>query len=189
MVRRGKTALLVPPRNQRPAGKPFGETLASRGEFILRRLGVADQCLIDQTSFSETLSCWFSPSLEITNLDFDPHGKIWNINRQIFDNVLLTIAIEAGAEILDRQENLRFRFERHTDGWRVHIGSLATIAKRWLKILSMLRANQHFLREARVASVSFATTSLRCGVFETTLEIPVRSSLNLCGKGGGTPSA
>jgi flavin-dependent dehydrogenase len=125
MVRRGKAALLALPRNQGKAGKPFGETLSSRGEFILSSLGVADHCLADQDSFSETLSCWRSPSPEIANLDFDPHGQLWHINRNIFDRVLVRIAIEAGAEILDQRENPRFRFDRHGDGWRIHIDSFA----------------------------------------------------------------
>jgi flavin-dependent dehydrogenase len=125
MARRGKKVLLVLPRNQRAPGKPFGETLGSRGEFILRRLGVSDPCLANQASFCEMLSCWWSPSPEITNLDFDPHGQLWHINRRVFDHALLTSAIKAGAEILDRRENSRFRFERHVNGWRVHIGSSA----------------------------------------------------------------
>jgi len=121
LVRRGRTALLVPPRNEAAPNKPWGETLSPRGEFLLTRLGAADECLAGQYATQKVLSCWRNSDPEIIHLEFDPHGRMWHLSRRSFDNALLTHAAASGTEILDRTSHRITGFEKHPDGWKVRL--------------------------------------------------------------------
>jgi len=122
MTRRGRTVLLVPPSFQ-PSAKPFGETLAPRGEFLLRQMGIASECLAGQSPTDFVLSSWREPRLERTDLRFDPHGQMWHVNRPVFDNALLARATASGAAVLDRNHHMPVRLGRTADGWKIHFDS------------------------------------------------------------------
>lgn len=120
-VRLGRTALIVPPRNEATPNKPRGETLAPRGEFLLARLGIVKECLAGQHAAHMTLSCWQDPDPEPADLGFDPHGQMWHLNREAFDHALLTLAAASGAEIVDRTTHRVASLESYSDGWKVRI--------------------------------------------------------------------
>ena len=122
MARLDKTVLIVPPQRD-SSPKPRGETLAPRGEFLLARLGLVDECLSGQHSTQTVLSCWRNSVPEKTNLAFDPHGRMWHINRPTFDKALLTYALGSGAHILDRKSSSIASINRHSDRWEVRLAS------------------------------------------------------------------
>jgi 2-polyprenyl-6-methoxyphenol hydroxylase-like FAD-dependent oxidoreductase len=131
MARRGKSILLVPPpteSNQRP----WGETLAPRGEFLLGQLGLASVCLAGQYSTQTALSCWGSADPERTDFTFDPHGRMWHVSRPAFDKALQTHAIESGVDTLDKTSHRVAGFTRCTDYWEVRLASLN--AERAIKV-------------------------------------------------------
>jgi 2-polyprenyl-6-methoxyphenol hydroxylase-like FAD-dependent oxidoreductase len=118
----GKSVLLVPP--PRPCTpKPSGETLAPRGEFVLRQLGLAKDCLSDQHVTNSMWSCWRNSRLKRTDLAFDPHGRMWHLNRPLFDNALLDHAIALGADVIDSGWQGINGFERRPNGWNTHVVS------------------------------------------------------------------
>ena len=123
MARRSKAVLLVPPPFRQSGAKPFGEMLAPRGEFLLRQMGIADKCLTGHYSTDSVLSSWREPSLERTDLRFDPHGRMWHLNRIAFDDALLQCATESGADVLDRKETKHVDFERADEAWKIQLDS------------------------------------------------------------------
>lgn len=121
-MRGGRTVLLVPPRDE-PRQKPWPETLAPRGDFLLAKIGLAQHCLANQHSTQTMLSCWRSSCPETTDFALDPHGRMWHVDRQIFDKALLTQAIHSGIDILDRASCRFSDFRRHADRWEIRLAS------------------------------------------------------------------
>ena len=126
MTQRRKAVLLVPPSFQ-PSAKPFGETLAPRGEFLLRQMGIAGQCLAGQCPADFVLASWREPRLERTDLRLDPHGRMWHVNRPSFDHALLVHATATGTALLDRNHHNAVRVDRTHDGWKIHLDSGNTL--------------------------------------------------------------
>jgi len=122
MVRHRKTVLLVPSLIK-SSQKPWGETLAPRGEFLLGRLGLVNECLAGQHSTQTVLSCWQNSDPERTDLAFDPHGRMWHVNRSAFDNALQAHAIKSGVDILDRRSHCVTSVSRRTGCWEVRLAS------------------------------------------------------------------
>lgn len=122
MARCGRTVLLVPPLTK-SSPKPWGETLAPRGEFLLAQLGLVDRCLAGQHVTQTILSCWHSSRLDETSLAFDPHGGMWHLNRPVFDQALLTHAIYSGVDILDRNSHRVSDVNRQTSHWNISVAS------------------------------------------------------------------
>lgn len=114
MARRGKKILIVPARTK-AVRKPWGETLAPRGEFLLRQLDVAKHCLEGQFWTDKIFSCWKTAEPESVDLAFEPHGRVWHLARPRFDQVMLRRAAAEGAEILDT-DNYRFMGLRRDRG-------------------------------------------------------------------------
>jgi 2-polyprenyl-6-methoxyphenol hydroxylase-like FAD-dependent oxidoreductase len=123
MVRRGKTVLLVPSRDELTQ-RPWAETLAPRGEFLLVKLGLADHLLAHQHSTQMMLSCWRSSHPETTNFALDPHGRMWHVDRQVFDKALLIYAVHSGAGILDSASYRLSDLRRRAGQWEIRIASL-----------------------------------------------------------------
>jgi 2-polyprenyl-6-methoxyphenol hydroxylase-like FAD-dependent oxidoreductase len=122
MLRRGRTVLLVPPHTE-SSRKPWGETLAPRGEFLLAQLGLVDHCLAGHHVTQTVLSCWRTSRLDETGLAFDPHGRMWHLNRPAFDNALLTHAIHSGVDILDRNSHRVSGISRQASRWDIGLAS------------------------------------------------------------------
>ncbi|HTU48777.1 MAG TPA: FAD-dependent monooxygenase [Bryobacteraceae bacterium] len=122
MARCGGTVLLVPPLTK-SSPKPWGETLAPRGEFLLAQLGLVDQCLAGQHVTQTTLSCWLTPRLDKADLAFDPHGRMWHLNRPTFDHALLAHAVHSGAHILDRNSRRVSGISRQAGHWQITLAS------------------------------------------------------------------
>jgi flavin-dependent dehydrogenase len=121
MTRRGKSVLLIPPPLTESSPKPWGETLAPRGEFLLAQLGLANGCLAGQHATQTMLACWQNVHPEATNLAFDPHGQMWHLNRLTFDKALLTHALASGADIIDRKSCCIASIDRRSDRWEVRL--------------------------------------------------------------------
>jgi len=122
LVRGGKAVLLVPPLNE-PKQNAWAETLSPRGEFLLAKLGLADHILANQHSTQMMLSCWKSSNPETINFAFDPHGRMWHVDRQAFDKALLTQSVYSGVDILDRESNRLSDFHRDGRQWEIRIAS------------------------------------------------------------------
>jgi flavin-dependent dehydrogenase len=122
MARRGKAVLMVPPSTESSL-KPWGETLAPRGEFLLTQLGLVNECLTGQHSTQAVLSCWRSSDPERTDLAFDPHGRMWHINRPAFDKALQNRTVGSGVDILNKSVHRVAGFTRGADFWEVRLVS------------------------------------------------------------------
>jgi 2-polyprenyl-6-methoxyphenol hydroxylase-like FAD-dependent oxidoreductase len=118
MVRRGKTVLLVPP-NTESNQEPWGETLTPRGEFLLAQAGLLQNCLAGQHAASKVLACWNKPDPRVSDLAFDPHGRMWHLDRPMFDRALLIQAIQTGVNTLDGWSCRVDGLTRHKDHWEV----------------------------------------------------------------------
>lgn len=131
MTRRRRTVLIVR-ATRRPVAKPFGETLAPRGEFLLRRLGIDKLSVEYHCAADSVLSSWRHPSLERIDMGFDPHGRMWHVNRLAFDEDLMTLATATGSDLLCSSSHTDIRFERISEGWELHLGSARSVTTSFL---------------------------------------------------------
>jgi flavin-dependent dehydrogenase len=131
MARHDKAVLLVPNVHQK-VSKPLGETLAPRGEFLLRQMGIAEKCLAGHCPTDFVLSSWRDPRLERIEIGFDPHGRMWCVNRLSFDEILLNHAAAIGADSLDRNRHNQVRFDRTDLGWTIHLDSADVLTTTYL---------------------------------------------------------
>jgi flavin-dependent dehydrogenase len=121
MARHGRSTLIVSANVHDPPRQPRGETLAPRGAFLLGQIGIGSRSLKGHLVSDRILSCWATQRLEVSDISFDPHGCMWHLDRNRFDDDLFTEAFAQGVEVLKSRTIRILGLKRQSDTWHLRV--------------------------------------------------------------------
>jgi flavin-dependent dehydrogenase len=110
--------------------RAVGETLSAQARPLLQALGIWEEfSRAGHLPCHGSISAWGSDDLAERDLVFSPYGNAWQLDRMVFDEMLLSAAKQAGA--LVRRGQLCEDFRRDGEGWRIELTG-ETIRANWL---------------------------------------------------------
>ncbi len=129
LARAGHTVIVLDAGLRSPR---VGETLPPAALPMLRDLGLLDSFRRQRHLPSAgSLSAWGSPVLAAVDAIVDPHGPGWQLDRCLFDALLLDAARAAGARVIDAGVLCSARrIDSH--GWRIRLASGSELRCSWL---------------------------------------------------------
>ncbi len=115
---------------QRVAGWKIGETLPPESRVHLQRLGLWERFVADgHLPCHGIVSVWGHPTPVEKDFIYNPNGNAWQLDRAVFENMLLSAAADAGCRVClnESVEDV----SRTQGGWLIRT-STQTISTDWL---------------------------------------------------------
>lgn len=98
-----------------------GETIQPPTSDLLKKLGVWEAFMAENhLPSSGVASAWGTSALEYTDFIFRTYGKGWHLDRNVFDAMLLRLAVEGGATLF-KETRLKKASKTET-GWTLDCG-------------------------------------------------------------------
>ena len=110
-------------RSRQFAYEPLGETIPPAAVFILEHVSGHGVDLADggHLPWLGRRSSWVSTAIHEHSSIFDVQGHGWRIDRARFEDLLISLAAEQGAQILDQWQLSSRGPAQHSSGWRISL--------------------------------------------------------------------